>query len=134
MHAPEPAGPSAPWANASAVVPPPPAQPLFGSPPGTVARAKPSTLRRVPPLGPTPGPPGPPPSPSAHVVPPVSAGDAANKTQVLSENDLMPSAPSSRAAVPPPPPGAGSGRHHAAPPPLPGSTAPGSGPHKKTQT
>jgi hypothetical protein len=77
-------------------------------PAGTVARA--STLRRTPPPpAPVPGasppmPPAPPAPPriAQHVVPPISAGasERANATQLLSEEDLMPSNPSK----PPPTP------------------------------
>lgn len=89
-------------AAAEAPAPPPPPAPRAPAapPPGTVS-APPTRI-------------GPP-----RVTPPVSSlfGDAANKTQTLSEEDIMAAASSG----PPPPPGAA---RKATPPPLPGLVKP----------
>jgi len=98
--------------EAAATLPVPPPAPIVpeAPPPGTVAR------REVPPAPPPPpthlGPP--------RVTPPISslASERANVTQVLSEADLLSSAPPPPPAAPPAPPA------HL-PPPLPGT---GSGP------
>jgi hypothetical protein len=62
------------------------------------------------------------------VTPPVSSlfGDAANKTQSLSEEDLMSAAGSglSGSGPPPPPSAAGAPVRKATPPPLPGLVKP----------
>jgi Sec-independent protein translocase protein TatA len=101
--------PAPPWANASSASPPPPATGTRGGTPaagnklpvtplGTVAR---QPIRRVTP------PPTPPMASGPRVVPPISAGaaESANRTQVLSENDLVPGEkppPLPQGAAPPP--------------------------------
>jgi hypothetical protein len=92
-------------------------------PAGTVARSRPVEPAAPEPVAaaepPAPVPvPAPPVSTGPRVVPPVSSldGDRANKTQSLSEADLL-------ASAPPPPPTP----RRPTPPPLPGLSRPGSG-------
>lgn len=124
--APEPAASlpaeAAPSVDATLVTPIEAVVPPVAPPAGTVARNRPveppaaEPVAAAPEAAAAPHVPAPPIN-SPHVVPPVSSldGDLSNKTQSLSEADLLASAP------PPPAP------RRPTPPPLPGLSRPGSG-------
>jgi TatA/E family protein of Tat protein translocase len=137
----EPPAPPAPRARQRAPTPPPPAPPPATLGPETISfssnvpassaevHASSSDVEAAPPPPPPPRAPAAPPPGTVsapptrvgppRVNPPVSSlyGDAANKTQSLSEEDLMAAA----ASGPPPPPGSA---RKSTPPPLPGLVKP----------